>query len=60
MFSSTHLVHDRLGDHHDPKHLTEEDSRSPVLMWVESAGREGEMEASHVYRHSEPGLERHL
>ena len=44
-------------------YITEEErgnSRSPVLMWVESAGREGEMEASHVYRHSEPGLERHL
>ena len=60
MFSSTNLVHDRLGDHHAPKHLTEEErgkSRSPVPMWVESAGREGEMEASHLSTFR-PGLER--
>ena len=35
MFSSTHLVHDRFGDHNAPKHLAEvvrENCKSPVWM----------------------------
>ena len=50
MFSSIHLVQDRLGDHSAPKHLAEVvrgNTRSPAVMCVESAGRKGEMEASH-------------
>ena len=51
MFSSTHLVHDRLGDHNAPKHLAEVvrgNCKFPVWISVESTGREGEMDASHL------------
>ena len=50
-FSSTHLVNDRLGDHNSPKHLEEVvrgKCNYPVWMWVESTGRKGAMDDSHL------------
>ena len=54
--SSTHLVHDRLGDH--PSIQQEEEKGRKQQVSCADVLEEKEKWKLHIYRHSEPGLER--